>query len=108
MTRVALQPGFVLHRYSYRETSWLLEVFSRDHGRIPVIARGVRNAKSRLRALLQPFTPLLFSWSGKGDLFNLTAAETEGLPFQVPGRRLYSALYLNELLLQLLARSDRW
>ncbi len=57
--RVALQPAFVLHRRPYRNTSLLLEVFSRDHGRVGLVARGVRTPRSRLKGLLQPFMPLL-------------------------------------------------
>ena len=106
MARVALQSGFVLHRRPYRETSLLIEVFSHDYGRIGLLARGARGTKSRVKALLQPFTPLLLSWSGKGDLLNLTASEAAGLAFKIPVERFYSALYINELLLCLLARGD--
>lgn len=106
MSRIALQPGFILHRYPYRETSLLLEVFCCDYGRVGLLARAARSGKSQSKALLQAFTPLLLSWSGKGELFTLTAAEATGPGFQIPPRRLYSALYINELLLRLLARGD--
>ncbi len=104
--RVALQPAFVLHRRPYRNTSLLLEVFSRDHGRVGLVARGVRTPRSRLKGLLQPFMPLLLSWSGKGDLMNLAGAEEGGLPIPIAPARTVSGLYLNELLLRLLPRHD--
>lgn len=72
---VILRPAYVLHSTPYRDTSVLLEVFTPDHGRIGLVARGVRSAKSRLRSVLQPFRPLLISWYSKGDLGTLTTAE---------------------------------
>ncbi len=74
---VILQPAYVLHSTPYRDTSVLLEVFTPDHGRIGLVARGVRSAKSRLRGVLQPFRPLLISWYSKGDLGTLTTAELQ-------------------------------
>ncbi len=104
--RVSLTPAFVLHRRAYRETSVLLEVLSREHGRLGLVARGAARPRSRLRPLLQPFQPLLLTWSGYGDLATLTAAEeAERLP-SLPAARLLSAFYLNELLIALLARLD--
>jgi len=104
--RVSLQPAFILHRRPYRNTSLLLEAFSRDHGRIGLVAQGLQAPRSRRRPLLQPFTPLLLSWSGKGELLNLSAAEDTGPPIPVPPSRLFSGLYVNELLLRLLPRHD--
>ncbi len=72
---ITLQPAYVLHGKPYRDTSMLMEVFTLEHGRIGLVARGVRSAKSRLRGLLQPFRPLLISWHGKGDLGTLISAE---------------------------------
>jgi DNA repair protein RecO (recombination protein O) len=103
---VALQPAFVLHRRPYRNTSLLLEVFSRDHGRVGLVARGVRTPRSRLKGLLQPFTPLRLSWSGRGDLMNLVGAEESAAPIPITPARAVSGLYLNELLLRLLQRHD--
>lgn len=105
--RVLLEPGFVLHGRAYRETSELLEVFSRDHGRVSLVARGVRRPRSRLRPLLQPFRPLLLSWSGRaGGLMTLGAAEAAALPLELAGECLLSGFYLNELLLRFLHRGD--
>lgn len=103
---VALQPAFLLHQSPYRETSSLLELFSRDFGRIGLIARGARRPKARLRAVLQPFQPLLVSWIARGDLGTLTAAEIVPGPAALPSRLVYSAYYMNELLVRLTRRHD--
>jgi len=105
--RVEQQPGFILHSRPYRETSLLLEVLSRDHGRVGLVARGVRSARSRTpRALLQPLTLLNFAWSGQGELATLTAAEAAGAPLALTGEALLCGLYLNELITRLLPRAD--
>ncbi len=104
--RGTLASAFVLHRRPYRESSLLIEAWSRDQGRIGLVARGAGRARSRLRGLLQPFAPLLLSWSGRGELGTLTAVEEQGRPIRPPPERLLSGLYLNELLLALLARQD--
>jgi len=104
--RVQLQPAYILHRKPYRETSLLVEAFTRDYGRVGLVARGVRRGSSRLAPLLQPFQPLLLSWSGKGELQTLTGAEQAGQPALLRGRSVISGFYLNELLLRLLQRAD--
>jgi len=104
--RVTLQPAFILHSRPFNETSVLLEVFTLTHGRISLIARGARSAKSRLRGLLRPFIPLLASWSGKTELMSLNTVEATNSPFNLVGSALLSGLYLNELLVQLLPRFD--
>lgn len=104
--RIDQQPAFVLHRRPYRNTSLLLDLLSPDHGRLALVARGVRGPRSRLAALLQPFVPLRVSWSGKSDLLRLHTAEEDGPPTPLPSARLLSGLYLNELLLKLLPRAD--
>ena len=101
------QPAYVLHARAYRETSLLLEVFSRDHGRVGLIARGVRGARGQSRrALLQPMQPLLLSWRGHGELMTLSAVEAAGASLALHGDALLSAFYLNELLLRLLPRGE--
>jgi DNA repair protein RecO (recombination protein O) len=104
--RVQQQPAYVLHARPYRETSLLLEALSRDHGRVALVARGARGQKSRLRSQLQPFRPLLLSWSGRGELGTLTSAEQVAAPPELQGEALYCGLYLNELLVRLLHRGD--
>jgi len=105
--RVEQQPGFILHARAWRETSLLLEVLSRDFGRVGLVARGVRGARSRTpRALLQPLTPLNLAWTGQGELATLTAAEASGAPLMLVGEAVLCGLYLNELVTRLLPRSD--
>lgn len=104
--RVFQQPAFVLHTSDYRETSLLVEAYSRNHGRIGLIAKGARRAKTGLRAVLNPFQPLLLSWSGKSDLATLTAAEPDQSALALNGEALYCGFYMNELLMRLLHRHD--
>ncbi len=100
------QPAFVLHRYPFRETSLVVETFTRGHGRVPLIARGARRSKSILRGVLLSFQPLLLSWTGKTELRTLTRAEWEGAYAPLKGQSLICGFYLNELLLKLLPRDD--
>lgn len=105
--RVEQQPGFILHARPWREASLLLEVLSRDYGRVGLVARGVRSARARAsRNLLQPLAPLSLSWSGSGELATLGAAEAAGAPMQLSGEALLCALYLNELVTRLVPRND--
>ena len=106
--RVKLQPAWLLHRRPYRDSSQLLEVFTAEHGRLSLVARGVRR-KARggsTAAIVQPLVPLLLSFSGRAELKTLTAAEVAGSSVSLVGQRLFSGLYLNELLLRLLHRHD--
>jgi DNA repair protein RecO (recombination protein O) len=93
---------FVLHTRNYRETSQLVDLYSRDHGRIRVIARGSRGNKKRGSISLQQFAPLLASWRGKTDLKTLTAYELLGPIESLQGRALYVGFYINELLCRLM------
>ncbi len=102
--RVELQPAYVLHHRPYRNTSRLLEVFSQDHGRFGMVARGVSSHRSRLQGRLQPFRPLLLSWYSRGELATMTGAEPDGVPLMFSGAILMSGFYLNELLLRLTGR----
>lgn len=107
--RVQLQPAYVLHHRPYRDTSRILELFTRDHGRVTVFARGARGASRKgasLMSTLQPFNRLLVSWSGGGEASALTDAEFDGAYAALPPDRLVSGYYLNELLLKLFARHD--
>lgn len=104
--RVFQQPAFVLHTSDYRESSLLVEAYSRNHGRIGLIAKGARRAKIGLRAVLNPFQPLLLGWSGKSDLATLTAAEPDQIAPMLSGEALYCGFYMNELLMRLLHRHD--
>ena len=98
--------AFVLHTHPYSETSLILEVFAREHGRLAVLARGARRPRSALRGVLLAFQPLSLSWFGGGEVKTLAAAEWRGgLPL-LTGRCLLLGYYLNELLLRLLPRED--
>ena len=104
--RIAEQPAFVLHSYPYRETSLIIDVFSRDHGRLALVAKGAKRPHSALRGVLQTFQPLSMSWSGKSEMRTLTGAEWVGGMLPLSGDALLCGFYLNELLVKLLARDD--
>ena len=104
--RVQLQPAYLVHRKPFRDTSLLLELITPDYGRIGLIARGARGPRSKLKGVLQPYQPLLVSWSGRGELPTLTSAESSGSGVFLQGDALISGFYLNELLMRLLARHD--
>jgi DNA repair protein RecO (recombination protein O) len=108
--RVELDAFYVLHHRPWRDTSRMLEVITREHGRLTLFARGVRGPRARLASVLQPFRPLLGSWTGRGDTGQLVHAElapkVEGRVAGVPAQALMSAYYLNELLLKLSIRAD--
>lgn len=106
MKRVLLQPAYVLHRRSYRESSFLVDLFTPEYGRMTVVASGVRKAKSSSQGILQPFIPLLVSFSGKGELMTLTHVETNGGVGGLSGECLFAGFYLNELLMCLLEKWD--
>ena len=106
LRRVALTPGYLLHHRPWRDTSRILEVLTREHGRLTLFARGVRAPRARLAPVLQPFQLLLLSWSGRGEAPQLTAAERAAPEAPLPGGCLLAAFYLNELLLRLTARHD--
>ncbi|MBI3041544.1 MAG: DNA repair protein RecO [Betaproteobacteria bacterium] len=100
------QPAFVLHSYPFRETSLIVEAYTRDHGRIASVARGARRPRSSLRGVLLPFQPLLLSWTGRRELRTLTRVEWQGAYAPIRGQALICGFYLNELLLKLLPRED--
>lgn len=98
--------AFVLHSYPFRETSLIIDVFSRSHGRLAIVARGARRPKSSVRGVLMNFQPLLLSWFGKGEVRTLHNAEWQGGQPYLQGTALMCGFYLNELLINLLARDD--
>ncbi len=100
------QPAFVLHAYPYKETSLIVEAFTRDHGRVGLVARGAKRPRSELRGLLQAFQPITVSYAGAGELKTLAKAEWRGGVPLPSGHALLSGFYLNELLLKLLPRED--
>lgn len=108
MTQVMLQPAWVLHSRPYRDTSLLVDILTLEYGKLSVLARGARQTRRRssLAASLQPFTPLLLSYSGQSSLKTLRDAEAQSAVMRLQGERLYSAMYLNELLVRLLPQDD--
>lgn len=104
--RITAEPAYVLHRYDWSETSLILEVFTRHHGRIALVAKGVKRPSSSFRPILLPLQPLHLAFGGDGDIKTLKAAEWQGGHVMPTGDALMSGLYLNELLLLLLARED--
>lgn len=105
-TRINSQPGFVLHSYPYKETSLIVDVLTRDHGRIALVAKGAKRPHSTLRGVLQTFQPLSISWSGKSEVRTLISAEWIGGLLPLEKSALLCGFYLNELLVKLLARDD--
>ncbi len=105
--RIEQQPVYVLHSRPYRETSLLLECLTRDHGRVGVVARGVRREKARLqRAQLEPFQLLATDLVLRGELATLQGAEGVGAPLRLVGDAGLAGLYLNELVVRLTGRQD--
>jgi DNA repair protein RecO (recombination protein O) len=104
--RVDHQPGVVLHTTPWRETSLIIEAFTRDYGRIGLVARGAKRPTSQFRGLLAPFAPISLSWSGRSEVKNLVRVEWVGGLAPLRGNALLAAFYANELLVRLLARSD--
>lgn len=104
--RVDHQPGVVLHSYAWRETSLIIEVFTRDYGRMALVARGAKRPTSQFRGLVSPFAPLALSWAGRGETRNLVRAEWVGGLAPLRGQALIAAFYANELLVRMLARAD--
>jgi len=96
------QRAFVLHGRPWSETSLLLDLFSEQHGRVRVLAKGARSKRSSLKGALQPFTPLLVRWGGRGEVKTLRGAEPVSLALPLSGTSLYCGLYVNELLSRVL------
>ncbi len=104
--RAQLEPAFLLHHREWSDSSRILEFLTRHYGRITLFARGARRPKSPLRSLLQPFNPLLLTFSLRGDAGQLTAAEPGSQAEGLPPARLMSGFYLNELVIKLLPRDE--
>ncbi len=104
--RVQNEASFVLHTLPWKETSLVLDLFTRTHGRISAVAKGARRPHSQLRALLLPFQPVLATWSGRSELRVIHSVEWRGGIPQLSGVALMCGFYLNELLRAALARED--
>ena len=104
--RVSLQPAFILHGRDFRDSSRLLDIFSLDYGRVTLVAKGARSPRSKLQGILEPFSPLIISWSGKGEVQTLTGAESVKSSITLSGKQILSAYYINELLQRLMIQYD--
>ena len=104
--RVDGQAAYVLHLHPFSETSLVVDVFSRDHGRVPLLARGARRPRSAMRGMLMSFQPLELGWFGGGEVKTLARVEWLGGMPLLGGRCLLLGYYLNELLLKMLPRED--
>ncbi len=105
--RVETQLAYILHKRAFRDTSQILDVFTRDHGRLSLMSRGSRGAKSKTSGLLQIFRPLLLSWQGRGEMPFLNNVEIADIKAPaLSGKTLMSAMYINELLVYLIHKND--
>ena len=104
--RIADEPAYVLHRYDWSESSLIVEVFTRHHGRIALVAKGAKRPSSSFRPILLPMQPLHLAFGGDAEIRTLKSAEWQGGHVMPTGDALLSGYYLNELLLTLLARDD--
>lgn len=104
--RVQQQPAYILHHRPFRDSSQILDVLSRDHGKLALVARGSRGARSRLKGILRPFLPLELSWVQKTDLGTLTGADVRGVATGLNGEALMAGYYVNELIIHFLHRHD--
>lgn len=105
--RVDTQLAYILHRRAFRDTSQILDVFTRDHGRISLMSKGSRGKKSKTSGILQIFRPLLLSWQGRGEMPFLNNVEIADIKAPaLSGKVLMSAMYINELLVYLLHKND--
>jgi len=104
--RAEHEPGFILHAYPYKETSLIVEAFTRRFGRVGLLARGARRPRSMMRGVLLAFHPLRMTWSASAELGTLVSAEWGGGQTSLSGMGLMCGFYVNELLLRLLPRDD--
>jgi DNA repair protein RecO (recombination protein O) len=104
--RAEHESGYVLHTYPYKETSLIVELFTRRFGRVALLARGARRPRSAMRGVLLSFHPLRLSWSASAELGNLIDAEWAGALQALAGQGLMCGFYVNELVMRLLPRDD--
>jgi DNA repair protein RecO (recombination protein O) len=112
MRATSLLQAYVLHHYDWSESSLIVDLFTRDAGRVAVAAKGAKRPTSNLRAVLMPFQRIQVSFGraarddASSDIHNLRGAEWGGGVPVAGGEALLAGFYLNELLMKLLARGD--
>ena len=106
VTRVQLEPAFVLHQRPFRNTSQIVSCVTPNHGVVDLVARGSRRPTSQRRALLQPFVPLRVSWQTRGELGTLTAVEGSSHLTDLPANGVLAGFYANELVMCLVPRQQ--
>ena len=100
------QPIYILHSYPFKETSLIVEILSKDFGRIALVAKGARRPKSSLRGMLLPFQSLHATWSGLQDLKTLHNVDWSNAFLAIEGDALVCGFYLNELIMRLVPKDD--
>lgn len=105
-SRITLEPAFVLHRYAFSESSLIVEVLTRHHGRVALVAKGAKRPASNFRPVLLPMQPLRITYSGDAEVKALKSAEWVGGYAMPAGNALLTGFYLNELMMRLLLRDD--
>jgi DNA repair protein RecO (recombination protein O) len=107
MTKIEFHPCYILHQRPYRETSLIIEVFSREHGRVGIVAKGAKRGRNPQRAILQPLRALRMAWTLRGgEMGTLTGVEPAAAAFAAAGPSLFAAFYVNELLMRMLHRHE--
>ena len=101
-----MSAAYVLHTRKYRDTSLIAELYIQDKGRVAVVAKGARSKRGAKKANWQPFTPMLVSYLGHGELKTVTGSEFSSSGFRLTGENLIIGLYINELMVRLLAKDD--
>lgn len=103
---VELTPCFILHSRPYLESSLILDIFSREYGRLHLIAKGAKREKSAFSGFLQPYQRLLMAWRGKSELMTLVDVEADIEPYELSDVRTIAGFYVNELLVRLLHQHE--
>lgn len=98
---------YILHSRNYRETSLLADIFSEEEGRYSLIVRGAKGKKSKYQGQIQPFSPLLVTSYGKGELKTSGTLDFPRRPWRLKGENLLIGMYVNELLYRLLGKFDQ-
>ena len=101
--RVELEPSYILHTRPYRETSMIVYALTEQHGIVHMVSRG---ARKKGHSLLQPYTKMQLSWSGKNELVSLSKIELEHTKYTRNFRAHVQCFYLHELILKLIPRSS--